>query len=160
MNIFATDDCPVKSARNLDDRRIVKMILESAQMLSTAINVCGGRGFYRSTHAKHPCSVWTRETQGNYKWLMEHFSALLKEKGRRFSSPAHSCAKHLPKIEAGVNLIPPGDLQPFVDCSGIKGNGDVKSKYRKCLNVKWEKDRENSGGMYPRFYGKMAHVSI
>ena len=35
MNIFATSPCPVKSAEILDDKRVIKMILESAQILYT-----------------------------------------------------------------------------------------------------------------------------
>lgn len=41
MNIFATDPCPIKSAQFLDDKRVIKMILESAQMLCTALHQLG-----------------------------------------------------------------------------------------------------------------------
>ena len=34
MNIFVTDRCPIQSARNLPDKHIVKMPLETCQMLS------------------------------------------------------------------------------------------------------------------------------
>jgi len=34
MNIFVTNDCPIQSARNLPDKHIVKMPLETCQMLA------------------------------------------------------------------------------------------------------------------------------
>ena len=75
MNIFVTHLDPVKCAQNLDDKRVIKMILESAQMLSTSINVSGGKGPYKTTHVNHPCSVWVRSSNANYYWLLNHFQA-------------------------------------------------------------------------------------
>ena len=40
MNIFVTDVCPEISARTQCDKHVVKMVLESAQMLSTAWRIC------------------------------------------------------------------------------------------------------------------------
>lgn len=71
MNVFALDLSPKTAARYHCDAHVVKMILETTQMLSTAHWMRGTRGPYRPTHANHPCSVWVRESTANYKWLHE-----------------------------------------------------------------------------------------
>ena len=59
------------------DKHVVKMILETNQMLSTCMR--GGKDMiapYRSTHAKHPCTLWTGESRQNWNWLVRHSRAL------------------------------------------------------------------------------------
>ena len=63
MNIFVTDSCPVQSAREQCDKHCVKMVLESAQMLSTAWRVFDNEraekeNLYKQAHLNHPCSLW------------------------------------------------------------------------------------------------------
>ena len=84
MNIFVTDPCPVKSAQEQCDKHVVKMVLESAQMLSTAWRVFDNEAaenaeMYKQAHLNHPCSIWVREAQENYIWLYKHFDALCTE---------------------------------------------------------------------------------
>ena len=57
MNIFVLHPMPDIAARMQCDRHVVKMTLETAQMLSTAINELGGQAPYKSAHINHPCSV-------------------------------------------------------------------------------------------------------
>jgi hypothetical protein len=76
MNIFATYSNAHDSAFALDDKRAIKMILESAQLMSTAIHLCGGKAPYKATHPNHPVSIWARQTNTNYWWLLEHYQAL------------------------------------------------------------------------------------
>lgn len=80
MNIFFTSVCPKESAQNLCQRHIIKMILESAQMLSTAHRECGTSVpltlLYKSTHKNHPSSVWVRKSVHHYFWLYSHFCSL------------------------------------------------------------------------------------
>ena len=84
MNIFVLDRNPVVAAQMQCDRHVVKMVLESAQMLSTAVNLLGGKGRYKSNHVNHPCSKWARETLGNFIWLYDHGMALAKEYTERY----------------------------------------------------------------------------
>jgi len=88
MNIFVTDEDPVKAAKNLCDKHISKMIVESAQMLSTTHWIlaggCPGKEIYKVTHENHPCSKWVRESDGNYHWLWEHATAMCYEYTRRY----------------------------------------------------------------------------
>ena len=84
MNIFVLDRSPGIAARMQCDRHVVKMTLESAQMLCTAINELGGQAPYKSAHGNHPCSVWARETLSNFIWLWEHGTALANEYTERY----------------------------------------------------------------------------
>jgi len=88
MNIFVLDKDPRIAARMQCDKHIPKMVLETAQMLSTAVNICGvDYGYvapYKSAHINHPCSVWARESNGNFFWLYDHGMALAKEYEERF----------------------------------------------------------------------------
>ena len=66
MNIFAFDKCPMRSALWLDDIRKNKMILESAQMLSTAVRaLCPDTTLevYKTAYLNHPCSKWARQSK-------------------------------------------------------------------------------------------------
>ena len=67
MNIFVISQNPDECAQALDDLRLNKMILETAQLLSTAIRFHGYTGnlAYKATHINHPCSIWARTSRGN-----------------------------------------------------------------------------------------------
>ena len=58
MNIFVINKDPEISARYLDIKRKNKMLIESVQMLSSAINMNGGTVSYKTTHINHPCTKW------------------------------------------------------------------------------------------------------
>lgn len=139
MNIFVTSPDPVQSAIDLDDKRVVKMILESAQMLSTAIIEHGGIGPYKITHKNHPCTVWARQTSANYKWLYDHFMALMNEYTHRYDKP-HACEKLAPMLSAGVNIVPAGGLTPFANCSLFKKIETITA-YRYTMSCKWRADK-------------------
>ena len=84
MKIFVLHPDPGIAARMQCDRHVVKMTLESAQMLSTAVNELGGQAPYKSAHVNHPCAVWVRESLGNFLWLYDHGMALAKEYTQRY----------------------------------------------------------------------------
>jgi hypothetical protein len=81
MNIFYLDENPILAAQYHVDSHVVKMILESAQMLCTAVNVKAGEQVtpYKTTHINHPCSVWVRESYGNWSYVYQLMLALQKE---------------------------------------------------------------------------------
>ena len=70
MNIFVLDSDPKVAATMLCDKHVVKMILESAQMLSTVAHTNGHIPRYRPTHSKHPCTLWAGESKSNWQWLV------------------------------------------------------------------------------------------
>lgn len=91
MNIFVLHNDPVEAAKLLGDKHIVKMILESTQMLSTAHHVLDGyTPFYKPTHINHPCVVWARESLCNYYWLCQHALSMCSEYTRRYKK-VHKC---------------------------------------------------------------------
>ena len=102
MNIFVTDSCPVQSARNLPDKHIVKMPLETCQMLSIIYSdwyygvgklyKSDGKP-YRTAHGafrNHPCTQWAAANQYNLAWLICHGLALCKEYTLRYNK-IHTC---------------------------------------------------------------------
>lgn len=107
MNIFVLDEDPVKAARMQCDQHIVKMPLETAQMLSTAHHTIGTdidkSKLYKPTHIEHPCNKWVRETSSNYKWTLNHFKGLLKEFKRRYGKE-HGCKELLQYLKKNPNF--------------------------------------------------------
>jgi hypothetical protein len=79
MNIFILDEDIETCARYHVDKHVVKMILESAQLLSGAVRLSGIDAGYRLTHQNHPCSIWTRESLSNWIWLRDLTAALNDE---------------------------------------------------------------------------------
>lgn len=140
MNIFVTDEDPRKSAKVLDDKRVIKMILESAQMLATSVNLAGGKSVYKTTHENHPCAVWARETRSNYMWLVDHFDSLCEEYFRRFKK-RHASWQHVNHFYQNRSLIKEGRLTPFVNCTAFEDVDNVYLAYRLCLTDKWSKDK-------------------
>ena len=121
MNIFVTDPDPVKSAQSLPDKHIVKMPLESCQMLAIVASKKWGHGFgelpkidgtsYKTEKGAfrgHPCTIWAQE---NYRWLIEHGLALCAEYTHRYGK-VHSCQHTL---EHAKMIFPPsnGEVTPF-----------------------------------------------
>lgn len=116
MNIFYLDTDPVKAAQYHCDKHVVKMILESAQLLSTAHRVLDGEQgirlsasgarlkdwvlpdhrqelLYKATHVNHPCAIWCRSSDRNYQWLFNLFMALGNEYGYRYAKQHLSIRK-------------------------------------------------------------------
>ena len=90
MNIFYLDRDPKIAAQLACDKHVVKMILESAQMLCTAHRVLDGDepadhgGMYKMVHKNHPSTIWTRTSEMNYQWHWRYFDSLLKEYTHRY----------------------------------------------------------------------------
>ena len=70
MNIFVLDKEVEKCAEYHCDKHVIKMILESAQMLSAVVRLNGHDIGYKLTHKNHPCTIWARESLSNYNWLV------------------------------------------------------------------------------------------
>ena len=90
MNIFALDTNPETCAQFHVDTHIVKMPLETAQMLCTVTQQYGGEAKYKPTHANHPCTRWAAENSGNYGWLVQLGLALCAEYTHRYGK-VHAC---------------------------------------------------------------------
>ena len=83
MNIFVLDENPVIAAQSAIDKHIIKMPLESAQLLCSVFEP--GAAPYKRTHFNHPCAIWARQSGENFDWLVEHGLALSDEYTRRYT---------------------------------------------------------------------------
>ena len=87
MNIFYLSSCPQEAAESHNDKHCVKMILEYAQMLSTAHRELDDDVpdiLYKSTHKNHPSTIWTRSSKQHYDWLFRLFRMLSAEYSIRY----------------------------------------------------------------------------
>lgn len=142
MNIFVTDTCPIASAQALDDVRLNKMIVESAQLLSTALRIKGVDDpvLYRISHTHHPCCHWVRRNRSNFMWLWSHAQAMLNERIIRGSLNQHATTPVIVACMNHVFKIPEAPLEPFHNSSLFKDNPDVIQAYRDTMNHKWDTD--------------------
>ncbi|OXY81134.1 pyrimidine dimer DNA glycosylase/endonuclease V [Oceanimonas doudoroffii] len=84
MNIFILDNDIERCARYHCDQHVVKMILESVQILCTALNKKGFETPYKSTHVKHPSVLWVEASYDNFQWLSQLTLALNAEYRYRY----------------------------------------------------------------------------
>jgi len=135
MNIFVLDECPEIAAEMHCDKHVVKMIVESGSMLSTAHRVLDGKCYieksksgrnvkryflnncrydvlYKATHVNHPSNVWTRESLENYNWHYRLFVALCDQYTLRYNKThlterlLKTILKNPPKNIKSIGLTP------------------------------------------------------
>lgn len=148
MNIFVSDLNPHVAARNLDNKRVVKMILETTQLLSSAVILNGGNEApYKLTHKNHPCTKWTANNQSNFKWLIEHGISLCKEYTLRYNK-IHKCNVIILEMTNYLKYLPEGNLTPFPNCTTNKEHNisyqhveNTVDAYRFYLNARWKNDK-------------------
>lgn len=100
MNIFILDKNIKKCARYHCDQHVVKMILESVQLLCTCLNKKGFKTPYKSTHVKHPCVLWLEESYDNMLWLKELTVELNREYLYRYDKKKdHASMRVLSQIQ-------------------------------------------------------------
>lgn len=85
MNIFILDTDLKKNAQHYCDKHIVKMILESAQLLCTVAQIKGEQAPYKPTHINHPCTKWLLESGANWDLLVDIAKELNEEYKFRFN---------------------------------------------------------------------------
>ena len=144
MNIFILDRNPKIAASYHCDKHVVKMILESAQMLSTAhwIKLLESKQKsavdfkrvkdmkeylysetnkklhppYKLTHHRHPCTIWTHQTKENYMWHVCLFKELCTEYTRRYKK-IHKSEQYLSWFQNNIPLnLRSVTLQEFPVC--------------------------------------------
>jgi hypothetical protein len=106
MNIFYLDKCPYKAAELQYNKHVVKMILESAQMLCTAHHHYdnGDNVPYKKAHYNHPSTIWCRQNKNNYRWLYNHMIALGIEYKARYRKDHLT----ITKCQEPLACYPPG----------------------------------------------------
>jgi hypothetical protein len=132
MNIFYLDPDPKTCAEMHCDKHVVKMIIEYAQLMSTAHRVIDGEQYtdltangrriqrwrldderehilYKASHMNHPSAIWCRENLYNYQWLYTMWSHLLDEYTHRYGK-IHSCQKLQDVLQNWPENIPLGEF--------------------------------------------------
>ena len=136
MNIFVFNEDPTICAQQHCDSHVVKMILETAQILSSVHWVTGGQAPYKLTHKNHPCSVWARTCKENYDWLLSLGYELCKEYSFRYHR-VHKSQLVLDTLKDSVPNIPTlGSRTEFV--SAVSSNCKlicVMDSYKKYFNT-------------------------
>lgn len=129
MNIFVLASDPVQAAQYHHDAHVVKMILESAQILSSAVARHGGPTIYKPAYTKHPCTVWAGDTKANWVWLKRLALALCGEFSMRFDK-VHSSERVIRALES--RWLPPGELTEFAQAmpDQYKVPGHAVAAYR------------------------------
>jgi hypothetical protein len=120
MNIFYLSESPKFAAIQQHNKHVVKMILESAQMLCTAHHELGSTDerLYKRTHTNHPSCVWVRQSVPHYMWLYNHMLELGEEYTRRYGRTHLTITKMkdlllTPPTEMPDNgFIPPPQCMP------------------------------------------------
>ena len=124
MNRFIIEESPHKIAKSLCDQHIVKMPLEEAQMLCTALwhhapQYAEQEGLYKPVHQKHPCTLWAIENRTNYMFAYRLYSAMLHEYTNRYGK-GHGANKHQLSLFHGRLEIPEGQITQHPQCfSGL-----------------------------------------
>jgi hypothetical protein len=135
VNIFAVDHDPVAAAVALHDKHVVKMVLETAQMLCTIGHRLGIGAPYKPTHGQHPCTVWAASSRDNAAWLVAHGNALCAEYTRRFRRE-HASQRVIREVAAAVlPLLPAAGRTPFAqavpdDCRDADPVAAYRAYYR------------------------------
>jgi hypothetical protein len=117
MNIFFLSFDPKRAAEYHCDKHVVKMILETAQLLYSAHWTVSRSALpqnaYRNTHYNHPCAVWARASLSNYVWLTQLGLALCAEYTFRYrrthktESHLRWLASHPPSlVDYGITRLP------------------------------------------------------
>jgi len=131
MNIFYLDKDPIEAAKQSCDKHVVKMIVESAQMLSTAHRMIDGnlytdktkagrkikrwkhpnpnmeKTLYKACHTGHPSTVWVMQSAYNYHWLYKHMMALNTEFKMRYG---HILDHKTVQLLEGALMYPPKNI--------------------------------------------------
>ena len=131
MNRFIIEKTPQEIAKSLCDQHVVKMPLEEAQMLCTALwhhapEYAEENDLYKPVHQKHPCTLWAIECKMNYAFAFRLYDAMLKEYTSRYKKK-HGASKHWDALFYGTNYIPhtTNFITPHPQC--FSGHDDLKT---------------------------------
>lgn len=113
MNIFVLSEDPTRSAQYHCDKHVVKMVLESCQMLCTTLHTEQIHDVpYKVAHINHPCTKWVRQSLNNYFWLLDLTKELLRQYTLRYGK-VHKSTRVYNFCRLNVPLLPIIGLTEF-----------------------------------------------
>ena len=147
MNIFVLHSDPKRCAILHLDKHVVKMILESAQMICTTHHLHPNQDMlydipYKKSFVNHPCTKWARKSRANFSWLLSNMSHMFLQK-----VGAHKSANLIPSLQkyADDGYFPNEELTPFANCARNLERGvdysehtDTHEAYRLYMNDRWK----------------------
>ena len=119
MNIFVLHNDPIKAAKSQCDKHVVKMILESAQMLCTVAHNNGFAAPYKAAFKNHPCTLWVGKSKQNWRWLVDHALALCEEYTHRYGK-VHKSQKHIEWCSEIPIPLPDNGLTEFAQAMPVQ----------------------------------------
>lgn len=102
------------------DKHVVKMVLETAQILSTVMaDLFPSDIWYKPTHKNHPCVKWAASSYENFEWLLRHGQWIAEEYSYRYGKTHKSCKilNYIKQLDQGMQLaskFPKFSRTPFV----------------------------------------------
>jgi hypothetical protein len=170
MNIFVLDKNPKKCAEMTCDRPIIKMPLESAQMICTTHHLFPNTSVkydipYKQTHVNHPCTKWVRSSLSNYKWLVELTRELNNEYKFRYNKDNDHKSWDkikdlpLPNIpDIGMTVWARAMPDELKITGKNKTYTDIVKSYRNYYNVKKSAFAKWKNRGKPRWYKPMGDI--
>lgn len=143
MNLFAVDPCPIASAQHLADRHVLKMSVETAQILWTALSIAAPHLIvadgYRPTHRGHPVVRWAALSRANAAWAAEHGLALCDEYQHRWGRRVHASRGPTERARDLLDLLPDAPRSPFALAldDDLRDPSDPHGSYRRYLARKY-----------------------
>jgi hypothetical protein len=152
VNVFACHSNPATAASWLADQHVVKMTLETAQILSTVLVEEGypGAGLYKPTHRNHPCVVAAKRVPGYFGWTALHGLALGEEYRIRFEK-THGALK---VVQKAWDLSPRKNIHPESWALAMPDEFkvlDAQESYKLYLKAKYKEWRDKGGQYTPRW---------
>lgn len=138
MNIFVLDERPWRCAELHCDAHVIKMILETTQMLCTVQRGAGNQDpeLYRATHANHPCTKWAGATRRQYEWTWNLLHALHVQYAERYEK-VHASIFLAERLRDAPDGLPDLPLDSFVFCGPDEcREASVIASYRNLYNLK------------------------
>lgn len=159
MNIFFLDWDVRKCAQYHNDKHVVKMVLETAQLLCGSHWATGSEAPYKLSHKNHPCAIWVRSSLSNYLYLCELGLELCREYSHRYNK-THKTQSIIEWCLINKPTIPEiGFTTPPTAMPDEYKNGDVIKSYRNYYHgakkdfCKWT-NRNTPKWYNPDIYGK------
>lgn len=135
MNIFFLHLCPKICAQMHCDKHVVKMILETCQMLCSAWHIIDPEHKiytppYKLAHKNHPCSIWVRSSSANYSWLCELGVELCKEYTYRYEK-THKSESYIKNLQINIPPLPDIGITTYPQAMpDIYKDDDIIQAYR------------------------------
>ena len=180
MNIFYLSNNPKTCAQMHNDSHCSKMIIEYAQLMSTAHRFLDGEKYYgktangrkiarwlhpdpvmeatlyKASHVKHPSGIWTRKSKQNYRWLYSMWTELNTEFMYRYNKNVpHESFRKLEKVleEPPKHMYDSGFCEPYPAMpDDVKYDSSIKSYHEYYIKYKQHLAKWTKRGE-PYWYG-------